>query len=99
MKLASIAVSAGNVTDQQRIEFAVATRGVRFLFEQKTQTYCDELRNKAIALQTWNTKRANLSPGEEFQKSVDNWGKYAQWFSDELDEMHKHFAPFLRIRG
>src|SRR5258707_2513468 len=50
MKLAWIAVREGNVTQEQRIEFSVAIKGVEFLFNKELQGYCDELGRAAINL-------------------------------------------------
>jgi hypothetical protein len=48
MELVSIAVTKGDVPDEARREFLVATKGVQFLFNRKLQDYYDGFAREAI---------------------------------------------------
>jgi hypothetical protein len=50
MKLVWIAAEKGDIPEEARREFLIATRGVEFLFDQKLQKYCDKLANEAVIL-------------------------------------------------
>jgi hypothetical protein len=104
MKLASIAVQKGDVSDEARREFLIATRGVKFLFNQKLQSYCDTLAKEAVSLHV-GQQLINLPAGDEransaeHKKSIDAWGERVQWFNQQVDEIPRMFGPFLRVRG
>ncbi len=48
LKLVSIIVQKGDVPDEARREFVIATRGVEFLFDRELQAYCDTLAKEAL---------------------------------------------------
>jgi hypothetical protein len=51
MKLAGIVRTKGNITREEVREFAVATKGALFLFDQKIEDYCRKLYNEALSVQ------------------------------------------------
>jgi hypothetical protein len=100
MKFVSGIVAKGDVADEGRREFAIATRGVVFLFDKPTQDYCDHLARESINVQVG--KLAMDSPGRsdsQHQQSVEAWAKRMEWFTQQLDEIPKRYGPFLRIVG
>jgi hypothetical protein len=110
MKLVLIAVQEGDISDEARREFLMATRGVEFLFNRKLQVYCDTLEKGAENLhvgyqlkclsQDEPTKSAEYKESvAEYEEGIAAWTKRAKWFNQQVDEMPKLFGPFLRFRG
>jgi len=89
----------GICTDEQLREYAIASKGVRFLFDQQMEDYCRKLYNEAIAVQVGKEKMEGLPPDNERVTSSEAWNKRVRWFNEQVDEMPIRFAPFLRIRG
>jgi hypothetical protein len=104
MKFVWVAGPKGDVSDKERMEFSVATKGVQFLFNQKLQDYCDKLASEAISLHL-GYKLKDLPAGDdpvnsaEQQKRIEAWAERAQWFNEQVGEIPKLFGPFLRVRG
>jgi hypothetical protein len=99
MKLVWIAVTKGNVPDEARREFMVATKGVQFLFDQELQDHCDALAAEALNVRVGSEKIESLPVGEERAKSEGARADRITWFNDQVDEIPKRFAPFLKIHG
>jgi hypothetical protein len=103
MKLVSMAAQEEDVSDEVLQEFLIATKGAQFLFNQKLQGYCEGLAKEAINLHVYKQRRDLQIPGE-LLRAVDvkigaEVGRRVGWFSDQVYEIPKRFAPFLRIRG
>jgi hypothetical protein len=102
MTLASTIMSKGDVSFEEIQEFAVASRSVRFSFNQKLQDYCDELCNTARLVWGGKQKIDVLAPGEERDKSLDLWRDRVLWFDKQLWSNPSrireiaHRAPFNR---
>lgn len=99
LKLVSIAVQKGDVPDEARREFVIATRGAQFLFDQKLQDYCDALAKEAINVRVGEQMMDSLPLGDRRTKSAEAWAERMKWFTEQVDEIPKRFAPFLKIRG
>ena len=99
MRLAIAIARKGICTDEQLREYAIASKGVRFLFDQQMEDYCRKLYNEAIAVQVGKEKMEGLPPDNERVTSSEAWNKRVRWFNEQVDEMPIRFAPFLRIRG
>jgi hypothetical protein len=99
MRLAIAIGRKGICTDEHLREYAVATKGVLFLFNQEMEDYCRKLYNEAISVQVGKEKMEALPPGDERRKSAEAWGGRMKWFNEQVDEMPKRFAPFLKIHG
>lgn len=99
MKLASTIMSKGDVSLDEIHEFAIASRSVRFSFNnQSLQDYCDELCNTARAVWAGKLKVDRLPPGDERDTSLDLWSKRVLWFDEQLkSEIPRRFTPFLRL--
>jgi hypothetical protein len=99
-KLVSIAVRKGDVPDEARQEFLVATKGVEFLCDQTLQDYCDTLAKEALSVRSGKQLvDSDLPVGDQRTKSAVALGERIKWFNDQVDEIPKRFAPFLKIRG
>jgi hypothetical protein len=104
MKFVSIAAQKGDVSEEARQEFLIATRGVEFLFDRKIQDYCDKLINEAVNLHH-GFKLKDLprsgAPEQDAKhiKRIETWSERAQWFNEQVEEVPKRFGPFLRVRG
>jgi hypothetical protein len=99
MKLASIVLEKADIRYEQIRDFSIATKGVQFLFDQKLYDYCSELRKEALAVMAGNKEMEPLAVGEKRTKIAAYLNQRLLWFSDQLDEIPKRFAPFLKIRG
>jgi hypothetical protein len=101
MKLVSIAVKKGDVPDEARQEFLVATKGVQFLCDQKLQDYCDTLAKEALSVRVGKQllDSDSLPVGTRRTQSAVALGDRIKWFSDQVDEIPRRFASFLKIRG
>jgi hypothetical protein len=99
MKLVSIAVRKGDVPDEARHEFLVATKGVEFLFDRELQDYCDTLAKEALSVRVGQQEMDSLPVGNQRAASAVALGDRLKWFNDQVDEIPKRFGPFLRIRG
>ena len=78
MKLVSIAVQKGDVSDEAQREFLIATKGVQFLFGQKLQDYCDTLAKEAVSLHV-GYKLIDLPPGDEPAKNAEHKKRIEAW--------------------
>jgi hypothetical protein len=99
MRLVSIAVQKGDIPDEARQEFLLATKGVEFLFNKKLQEYCNKLANEALYVIIGKEKMKSLPPGDEFAKSTEAWSDRMKWFNHQVEEIPRLFAPFLKVRG
>jgi hypothetical protein len=81
MRLAIAVARKGICSDEGLREYASASRGVLFLFDQNMEDYCRKLYNEAQAVQTGKEKMEALPPGEERAKSSDLWNTRVQWFN------------------
>jgi hypothetical protein len=99
MKLAVALGKQGICTQEEFDEFVIATKGVRFLFNQKLEDYCETLRKRAIAVITANQNLDALPTHEERAKSGEYLDQRRSWFNDQLDEIPKRFKRFLKTRG
>lgn len=99
LKLVSIAVQKGDVPDEARRGFVIATRGVQFLFDQKLQDYCGTLAKEAINVRFGEKMMDVLPVGNQRRQTAEAWEERMKWFTKQMDEIPKRFAPFLRIRG
>jgi hypothetical protein len=100
MKLAGIIISKGNISREEVREFAIASRSVRFLFDQKLQDYCDELHDTALIVWAGKQKIDGLPLGDERATSSELLTERIVWFNEQLsNEIPKRFTPFLRILG
>jgi len=99
MKMVSIAVQKGDVPDEARREFLIATKGVQFLCDQKLQDYCDTLAKEALSVRVGQQEMDSLPVGPQRAKSAVALGERIKWFSDQVDEIPKRFGEFLQIRG
>ena len=99
MKLVSIAIQKGDIPDEARRAFLIATRGAQFLFDQKLQDYCDVLAKEAISVRVGEQMMDYLPVGDRRTKSAEAWAERMEWFTEQMDEIPKRFAPFLKIHG
>lgn len=100
MKLAGIIISKGNISREEVREFAIASRSVRFLFDQKLQDYCDELHDTALIVWAGKQKIDGSPLGDERATSSELLTERIVWFNEQLsNEIPKRFTPFLRILG
>src|SRR5260221_1527384 len=79
MKLASIAVAKGDIPDEARREFVIATKGVEFLFDQKLQDYCDTLAKEALSVRAGQQDMDSLPLGNQPAKSAVALGERIKW--------------------
>jgi hypothetical protein len=99
MKLVSIAVTKGDIPDEARREFVIATKGVEFLFDRDLQDYCDTLAKEALNVRVGEHILGYSPVGDQRTKTAEAWAGRMKWFTEQIDEIPKRFAPFLRIRG
>jgi hypothetical protein len=99
MNLVSIAVTKGDVPDEARREFLIATKGVEFLFNQEVADYCEALAKESVNVRVGEMMLETLPLGERRTKSAEAWADRMVWFTNQLDEIKKRFGPFLKIEG
>jgi hypothetical protein len=100
LKLASIAVTKGDIPNEARREFVVATRGVQFLFDQEIQDYCDKLAKEAVSVRVGEQMLdSSLPVGDQRTQTAKAWEEQMKWFTEQMAEIPKRFGPFLKIRG
>jgi hypothetical protein len=90
MTLATI-VMVKDITGEEVHEFKEAAGSALFLFGddgKKIQDYCDQMRNKALAL---------LSDQSENRESERK--ERVRWFSKQYEEIPKLFAESLKVTG
>jgi hypothetical protein len=77
-----------------------STKGAQFLFNQKLQDYCDTLAKEALSVRVGKQLLdSDLPVGPQRTQSAEALGELIKWFSDQVDEIPKRFAPFLKIHG
>jgi hypothetical protein len=100
MKLAGIIFSKGTISREEVQEFAMASRNVRFLFNQRLQDYCDELHEAALIIWAGKQKPDEWPVNEEGAANSEVLTERVLWFNEQLNnEIPKRFTPFLRIVG
>jgi hypothetical protein len=52
-----------------------------------------------INLNVMKQAMAATPPGDERAQRAAAWRESAKWFNEQVDELPKRFAPFLKIRG
>ena len=101
MRLAQIAVAKADVPDEERQRCAIATKGALFLFDADIQNYCDNLIKEALTLQAAkmiiDTKQGAGS--EQYERTLKVHSEGVKWFSEQIDEIPKRFAKFLKLEG
>ena len=91
-----IAFREGNITVEARQEFLLATKGVEFLFNKKLQEYRDKLASEALNVINGKEKMKSLAyPDDEREAQRGR----LKWFNQQVEEIPKLFAPFLKVRG
>jgi hypothetical protein len=99
LKLVSITVQKGDIPDEARREFVIATRGVEFLFDRELQDYCDTLAKEALNVRRGERMLETLPVGEQRTRTAEAWPDRMKWFTEQMEEIPKRFGPFLKIRG
>lgn len=100
MKLVEVIAKTGEVSGDQLREFLLATKGALFLFDQKTQDYCDQLSKHAIAIKVDEVMLSTTVVPSDLREKVDARSlERLNWFNDEANKIQKRFRPFLGIVG
>jgi hypothetical protein len=100
MKLAGTIASKGDISREEVQEFAIASRSVRFLFNQKLQDYCDELHEAALLVWAGRQKSQETPLTDEEATRSETITERVLWFNEQLSNgIPKRFTPFLRILG
>ena len=82
-------------TNAQLFEFYAGTSDAEFLFGTDVVKYLEEIRNRAIRMQTAQHVFEPLPVGDERTRQIDTHIEELKWLTDQLREMRKIFAPYL----
>ena len=78
----------------------IATKHVKFLFGEEIVSYSEKLFREAINLhfhkQVLDT---NQTRGVRDPQEVDRWNQGVLWFTDQIEEIERIFAKYLKITG
>lgn len=83
-----------SLSETQWLEFLQETKGAGFLFSEDTEKFVNELYEKAIDLQTFETE-AKTGNTAEYAKERNETKK---WFKQQLHTIDAHFRSFLSLK-
>jgi hypothetical protein len=90
MRMTWIAVETGDVSDEERLKCAIATKGAEFLFDKNIDNYSELQLNQASDLHGW------YQPSKQEGREA-NHSELRQWFRQQWQEMPRRFSAYLTI--
>ena len=82
-------------TNSQLFEFYAGTSDAEFLFGNDVVKYLEEIRTRAVRMQTAHHLFEPMPVGDERSRHVQIAHDELKWLTDQLTEMSKIFAPYL----
>jgi hypothetical protein len=91
----SVILREANFTNPQLFEFYAGTSDAEFLFGAEVVKHLDEIRKRAIHLQTAQKLYEPLPVGEQRSKHVQEAHDDLLWLTNQITAISKTFAPYL----
>jgi hypothetical protein len=82
-------------TNSELFEFSAGTSDAEFLFGADVVKHLEEIRKRAINLQTAQTIHERLPVGDERSRHVQVEHDDLSWLTDQIITITKTFAPYL----
>jgi hypothetical protein len=94
-KFLAVIFREASFTDPQLFEFYAGTSDAEFLFGADVVNYLEQIRHRAIDMQTAQQLFEPLPVGDERSRHVQTAHDNLLWFNDQITAMTKTFTPYL----
>jgi hypothetical protein len=88
-------LSLGQFDDPQLFEFNAGTADAEFLFDSRITEYLQEVRKRAVNVQTHEKIYEHMPVGEERSRHVEAAHKDRLWLTQQIPDMTNVFMPYL----
>ena len=96
-KLLSIILIDASLDLKDLFEYRGAVAEATFLFGEDITGYLEEIDKKALRMHSLHEKLNGIPPGEERSKIVEEKHEALRWLTDQLPELKRRFAPYLKF--
>jgi len=89
--------ATGYASDEAQLAFVLGTGDAAFLFDDDLTRYLEEMRKRAVTLQTISNALETLPVGAQRTRFVNVKSEHEVWFTKLLDSLADNFKPFLKL--